>query len=139
MDIRAMNVARSYDTARSATEPQPGTGTGAALTHAIGDFATTFREGEATARAAMIGGARTIKIHGEYIPVEAEVDNLTMLSAHADSDELMRWLGSLHEAPRHVYVTHGEPTGAQVLAKRVSEELGWACSVPALGSWGMLA
>ena len=52
MDIRAMNVARSYDTARSATEPQPGTGTGAALTHAIGDFATTFREGEATARAA---------------------------------------------------------------------------------------
>ena len=54
MDIRAMNVARSYDTARSATEPQPGTGTGAALTHAIGDFATTFREGEATARAAMI-------------------------------------------------------------------------------------
>src|SRR3546814_15571370 len=81
----------------------------------------------------MIGGARTIKIHGEYIPVEAEVANLTMLSAHADSDELMRWLGSLHEAPRHVYVTHGEPTGAQVLAKRVSEELGWACSVPALG------
>ena len=57
MDIRAMNVARSYDTARSATEPQPGTGTGAALTHAIGDFATTFREGEAPARAAMIGGA----------------------------------------------------------------------------------
>lgn len=92
-----------------------------------------------TRGAAMIGGARTIKIHGEYIPVEAEVANLTMLSAHADSDELMRWLGSLHEAPRHVYVTHGEPTGAQVLAKRVSEDLGWACSVPALGSWGMLA
>ena len=92
-----------------------------------------------TRGAAMIGGARTIKIHGEYIPVEAEVANLTRLSAHADSDELMRWLGSLHEAPRHVYVTHGEPTGAQVLAKRVSEELGWACSVPALGSWGMLA
>ena len=46
-----------------------------------------------TRGAAMIGGARTIKIHGEYIPVEAEVANLTMLSAHADSDELMRWLG----------------------------------------------
>ncbi|GGE47443.1 flagellar hook-basal body protein FliE [Primorskyibacter flagellatus] len=57
MDIRAMNVARSYDTARSVTEPQPGTGSGAALTRAIDDFATTFREGEATARAAMIGGA----------------------------------------------------------------------------------
>ena len=48
-----------------------------------------------TRGAAMIGGARTIKIHGEYIPVEADVANLTMLSAHADSDELMRWLGSV--------------------------------------------
>ncbi|MEG8219832.1 MBL fold metallo-hydrolase [Sphingomonas sp. HH69] len=91
-----------------------------------------------TRGAAMIGGARTIKIHGEYIPVAAEVANLTMLSAHADSDELMRWLGALHEAPRHVHVTHGEPTGAHVLAKRISEELNWSCSVPALGSWGML-
>jgi metallo-beta-lactamase family protein len=92
-----------------------------------------------TRGAAMIGGVRTIKIHGEYIPVAAEVANLTMLSAHADSDELMRWLGMLHEAPRHVYVTHGEPTGAHVLAKRISEELNWSCSVPALGSWGLLA
>src|SRR3546814_4111020 len=91
-----------------------------------------------TRGAAMIGGARTIKIHGEYIPVEAEVANLTMLSAHADSDELMRWLGSLPAAPRHGYVTHGEPTGAQALAKRVWEERGWACSVPALGSWGKI-
>lgn len=89
--------------------------------------------------AAMIGGARTIKIHGEYVPVEAEVANLTMLSAHADSDELMRWLGSLKEAPKQVFVTHGEPSGAHVLAKRVSEELGWSCSVPTLGSWGLLA
>jgi len=92
-----------------------------------------------TRGAAIIGGARTIKIHGEYIPVAAEVANLTMLSAHADSDELMRWLGALHEGPRHVYVTHGEPTGAHVLAKRISEELNWSCSVPALGSWGLLA
>lgn len=92
-----------------------------------------------TRGAAMISGARTIKIHGEYIPVEAEVANLTMLSAHADSDELMRWLGSLHEVPKHVFITHGEPTGAHVLAKRISEELSWSSSVPALGSWGMLA
>jgi metallo-beta-lactamase family protein len=85
----------------------------------------------------MIGGARTIKIHGEYIPVEADVANLTMLSAHADSDELMRWLGSLQE-PRAMSMSR--------MASRPAPGPGeaclggsWACSVPALGSWGMLA
>ncbi|MCW1431944.1 MBL fold metallo-hydrolase RNA specificity domain-containing protein [Novosphingobium sp. JCM 18896] len=92
-----------------------------------------------TRGAALVAGAKTIKIHGEYVPVEAEVANLTMLSAHADSDEIIRWLGSLEQAPRQVFVTHGEPTGSNVLAKRVSEELGWSCTVPTLGSWSVLA
>ncbi len=52
----------------------------------------------------------------------------------------MRWLGSLHEAPRHVYVTHGEPTGAQVLAKRALGGAGLGMQRTwQLGSWGMLA
>ena len=41
----------------------------------------------------MVAGAETIKIHGEYIPVRAEVKNLPMLSAHADADEIMRCSG----------------------------------------------
>ena len=52
-----------------------------------------------TRGAALVSGARTIKIHGEHVPVHAEVANLTMLSAHADSDELMRWLGAMQAAP----------------------------------------
>src|SRR5690606_40673188 len=39
-----------------------------------------------TRGAAMVAGADKVKIHGEYIPVRAEVQNLPMLSAHADSD-----------------------------------------------------
>lgn len=42
--------------------------------------------------AAMVGGADTVKIHGEYVPVRAEVKNLEMLSADADADEILRWL-----------------------------------------------
>lgn len=45
-----------------------------------------------TRGAYMVGGTATVKIHGSYIPVKAEVQNLAMLSAHADSNELMRWL-----------------------------------------------
>ena len=59
-----------------------------------------------TRGAAMVAGAETIKIHGEYIPVRAEVKNLPMLSAHADADEIMRWLRNFHQPPRMTFITH---------------------------------
>ena len=51
-----------------------------------------------TRGAAMVAGAESVKIHGEYVPVRAEVKNLDMLSAHADADEILRWLQRLQGA-----------------------------------------
>src|SRR5690606_33229089 len=56
-----------------------------------------------TRGAAMVAGADKVKIHGEYIPVRAEVQNLPMLSAHADSDEILRWLGGFEAAPSRCF------------------------------------
>ena len=83
-----------------------------------------------TRGASMVAGASTIKIHGEMIPVRAEVRNLAMLSAHADANELMRWLRGFVRAPRKVFLTHGEPQAAEALAVRITTELGWNCHVP---------
>ena len=83
-----------------------------------------------TRGAAMVAGSDTIKIHGEYIPVRAEVQNLSMLSAHADADEVMRWLRNFRSPPRMTFVTHGEPTASDVLRRRIQDELGWKCRVP---------
>ena len=52
-----------------------------------------------TRGAAMMAGADSIKIHGEYVPVRAEVKNLDMLSAHADADEILRWLHGFKAPP----------------------------------------
>jgi len=78
----------------------------------------------------LVAGAETIKIHGEHIPVRAEVDNLAMLSAHADADELLRWLRNFQRPPRMTFITHGEPTASDVLRQRIQDELGWPCRVP---------
>ena len=51
------------------------------------------------------------------IPVRAEVDNLSMLSAHADADEIMRWCRRFDKPPRMTFVTHGEPRPAEVLSR----------------------
>lgn len=86
-----------------------------------------------TRGAAMVAGAETIKIHGGYVPVRAEVAQLDALSAHADSDELVRWLRSNDEAPKEVFIVHGEPDASDALRRRITEELGWRCTVPLHG------
>jgi metallo-beta-lactamase family protein len=86
-----------------------------------------------TRGAAMVAGASQIKIHGQYVPVRASVRNLEMLSAHADADEILRWLTGFKSAPRTTFITHGEPTASDALRHRIEEKLGWSCHVPEHG------
>jgi metallo-beta-lactamase family protein len=83
-----------------------------------------------TRGAAMLAGAQSIKIHGQYVSVRAEVSNLDMLSAHADADEILRWLSGFKAAPRMTFITHGEPTASDALRQRIEEKFGWSCTVP---------
>jgi metallo-beta-lactamase family protein len=83
-----------------------------------------------TRGAAMVSGAENVKMHGEYVPVRAQVRYLDMLSAHADANELLRWLHAYKEPPRRTFITHGEPVAADALRHRIEEELGWPCLVP---------
>jgi metallo-beta-lactamase family protein len=83
-----------------------------------------------TRGAAMVSGARTVKIHGQQVPIRAEVAQLDSLSAHADRDELLAWIGALPSAPQRVFVTHGEPVAADALRQAIEERHRWPCSVP---------
>lgn len=82
-----------------------------------------------TRGAALVAGAKEVKIHGAYIPVRAEVANLDTLSAHADREQLLAWLGAL-PAPRRIFVTHGEPVAADALRLAIEERHGWSVTVP---------
>ncbi|HLK01162.1 MAG TPA: MBL fold metallo-hydrolase [Streptosporangiaceae bacterium] len=77
-------------------------------------------------------GARTIKIHGEYVPVRAEIVQTDAFSAHADSGDVLSWLAGA-PAPRTTYVVHGEPSAASALRDRLDTDLGWTAVVPATG------
>lgn len=83
-----------------------------------------------TRGAAMVGGARTVKIHGQQVPIRAEVAQIDSLSAHADRNELLGWIGALPSAPQRVFVTHGEPVAADSLRQAIEERHHWPCSVP---------
>jgi metallo-beta-lactamase family protein len=80
----------------------------------------------------LAGGARTLKIHGEYVPVRAQIVQADEFSAHADADDILAWLAAA-PAPATTYVVHGEPAAAAALRDRLDRDLGWTAVVPALG------
>ena len=83
-----------------------------------------------TRGAAMLNGADAIKIHGEYIPLRAEVAVLDNLSAHADYEEIIEWLRYFDTPPRQTFITHGEPAAADALRHHIEEHLHWNVRVP---------
>jgi len=83
-----------------------------------------------TRGATILNGADSVKIHGQYVPVRAEVKILSNLSAHADYAEILQWLDHFEAAPRQTFVTHGEPVAADALRHRIEERKGWRCKVP---------
>jgi len=86
-------------------------------------------QAEGTRGRALAEGAPSVRIHGQVIPVRARVATLDGLSAHADRNELLRWLRGFERPPRMTYVVHGEPHAARSLADAVRAQLGWAVAV----------
>lgn len=115
-----------------------GMATGGRVVHHLKAFAPDPRnaivfagyQAGGTRGAAMLAGAETIRIHGEDVPVRAEVAVLSNLSGHADYGEILDWLRRAGKAPKHLFVTHGEPAAADALRQRVKRGLGWNVSVP---------
>ncbi len=83
--------------------------------------------------ALLVGGAREVKVHGEWVPVNASVVHLEGFSGHADQRELMAWLGHFRKAPRQTFVVHGEPEASDALRQAIAKDLGWAVRVPPQG------
>lgn len=78
-------------------------------------------------------GERSLRIHGEDVRVRAEVVSLPGMSAHADANQLVQWLGTAPAAPASVFITHGEPGPADALRQRIERQLHWPACVPRLG------
>jgi len=115
-----------------------GMATGGRVLHHLKAFAPDSRntilfsgfQAAGTRGRAMLQGAREIKIHGQWIPVRAGVEDLPMLSAHADANELLRWLSGFRRPPSRVFIVHGEDEASEALRIRVGRELEWNTVVP---------
>ena len=115
-----------------------GMATGGRVLHHLRAFAPDARntilfsgyQSGGTRGAKLLQGDRAIRIHGEMVPVRAEVLALDNLSAHADYAEIVAWLAQSGIAPRRTFITHGEPAAADAMRSHIEDSLGWESTVP---------
>lgn len=74
-------------------------------------------------------GAKFVRIHGGDVPVRAHIETVDGLSAHADQNELLRWMHGFKRPPRQTWVVHGEPKSSHALAVEIHRQLGWKSAV----------
>ena len=78
----------------------------------------------------ILDGEPEIKIFGRWVPVRCRIERIGSFSAHADWQEILHWLEGMQSAPRHTFLTHGEPEAAKAMARRIKDRFGWSTEVP---------
>jgi metallo-beta-lactamase family protein len=74
-------------------------------------------------------GATEMKMLGVTVPVRATIMVSDAYSAHADREEIMRWLGGFKRPPGITYIVHGEADAASALRDAITSRLGWRAAV----------
>jgi metallo-beta-lactamase family protein len=74
-------------------------------------------------------GATKLRFFGRDVPVRAHVATLDALSAHADRDELLRWVSGFTHPPRRTYLVHGEPSASAALAEAIRGKFDWEVAI----------
>jgi metallo-beta-lactamase family protein len=119
-----------------------GMATGGRVLHHLAHYAGNHRnmiiltgyQAPGTRGATLASGAKSLRIHGRDVEVNAEVVQLESASAHADANQLLAWLRTMPQAPDQVYVVHGDAGPADMMRSRIKHELGWRAVVPEHGS-----
>jgi metallo-beta-lactamase family protein len=89
-------------------------------------------QAEGTRGRQILEGAKEIKFFGKYYPVNAKVESIHSLSAHADQGELLDWLSDINNTPTNVFLVHGEPTARDVFRVKLQDVYQWKSYAPKL-------
>ena len=81
----------------------------------------------------IVNGAKTVKIFGEEIAVNARVEYIEGYSGHADQEWLMNFIYSFITKPKHIFLVHGEPESQDVLKEKIESEIGIPVTTPEFG------
>ena len=78
----------------------------------------------------IVEGRKKVKIHGTQIAVRARVVALEALSAHADAEDIRRWVGHIKQPPSWIFLVHGEPPAQEALKAKLQEAVPSKIEIP---------
>lgn len=78
----------------------------------------------------IVDGAKTVKIFGEEIAVNARVEYIEGYSGHADQAGLLHFVDSFVKKPNHIFLVHGEEESQKVLRDKINENFDLPVSIP---------
>lgn len=81
----------------------------------------------------IVNGAKTVKIFGEEIAVNARIEYIEGYSGHADQEWLMNFVYSFRTKPKHIFLVHGEVESQNVLQEKIINEAGINAVIPDFG------
>lgn len=81
----------------------------------------------------IVDGAKTVKIFGEDIAVNARIEYIEGYSGHADQEGLLNFVYSFVKKPHHIFLVHGEPEGQKVLKQKLAETTQIPVTIPDFG------
>jgi metallo-beta-lactamase family protein len=87
-------------------------------------------QAEETLGRQILDGARSVRIHGEIVPVAARIEEIPALSAHADQAELVEWFSKVPAPPARTFLVHGEDAARTALAGRIRGDLHYDVALP---------
>lgn len=82
----------------------------------------------------LVDGARTVRIFGETIDVEAKIERLEGISGHADLEGLLTWINSFEKTPQKVFAVHGDDESCDSFTGLLRGEYGYDAEAPFSGS-----
>ena len=71
-----------------------------------------------------------VRILGQTYPVRARIEKINGISAHADKDELLRWVSGFRKPPQKIFIVHGEKEVAAEFASTLRNKLKSEVIVP---------
>jgi len=78
----------------------------------------------------ILDGVSPVRILGQSYPVRMKIEKIDGFSAHADMNDLQRWLSSFKSPPKHVFLIHGEEKSILSLEDYLHSKGGWEVSAP---------
>jgi len=78
----------------------------------------------------ILDGKQEVRIHGQFYPVKMRIEEILGFSAHADKDDLIRWLDNFKLPPQRIFLTHGEEKSIKSLSDYIRSKKGWKVSTP---------